>query len=53
MAHQESVLSPETDLLIQTPARPYTAPLMILVCESAVPYMCASFRDDFYLEYCG
>lgn len=33
MAHQESVLSPETDLLILMPARPYTALLMTLCCE--------------------
>lgn len=39
MAHQESVLSPETDLLILAPARPYTALLMTLcweVCMSRI-----------------
>lgn len=33
MAHQESVLSPETDLLILSPVRPYTALLMTLCCK--------------------
>lgn len=35
MAHQESVLSPETDLLILVSARPYTALLMTLCHECA------------------
>lgn len=44
MAHQESVLSPETDLFILMPARSYTASMMTLyksVYENAFLSMCA------------
>lgn len=58
MAHQESVLSPETYLLILMPARPFTAldDIMLSLCMSAhsracVFYLCVHLHKSSVLKF--